>query len=135
MWPVIRQSLELNPVVFDLRPVFDLCWNAGGDPASIARLMPARGTVPLQYLSYLVGKNRTDAAIAFWPRVLETADSANPAYVDILTGYTEFLLQANRVSDAVGGWNNLVERKIVVSGRLDPAAGVSLADPAFSFPL
>jgi tetratricopeptide (TPR) repeat protein len=130
MWPVIRRSLELDPVVFDLRPVFDLCWNAGGDPASIAKLIPASGAVPLQYLSYLMGKNRADAAIEFWPRVRD-----NPAYADVLTGYTEFLQQANRISDAVQGWNDLVDRKIVLSGRLAPAAGVSVSDPDFSFPL
>jgi tetratricopeptide (TPR) repeat protein len=135
MWPVIRRSLELNPLTFDLRPVFDLCWNGGGDPASIANLMPARGTVPLQYLSYLMGRNRIDAAIAFWPRALKTADPANPVYVDVLTGYTESLQQANRISDSVRGWNDLVDRKIVISGRLDPAAGVSVADPDLSFPL
>ena len=52
-----------------------------------------------------------------------------------MTRFSEFLEQTNRVSDAVGVWNQLVDRRVVVSGRLDPAAGVSITDPDFDFPL
>ena len=135
MWPVIGGVLALNPLAIDARPVFDLCWNAGSDSKIILGLLPARGTIPVQYLYWLMGKNKIDAAIEFWPRMLAAPDAANADHVDVLTTYTEFLEQANRVTEAVHGWNQLVERKIVISGRLDPAAGVSVADPDFSFPL
>jgi hypothetical protein len=39
------------------------------------------------------------------------------------------------VPEAVRGWNDLVAKRIVASGRLDPSAGISIADPNFDFPL
>ena len=54
MWPVIRRGLALDPLVFDARPVFDLCWNESGDSKKILELIPTRGRVPLQYLAFLI---------------------------------------------------------------------------------
>ena len=134
-WPMIRRALNLNPLAFDPTPIFDLCWNETGDSKKVLELMPSRGLVSLQYLLYLMNKQKVQAAIDLWPRVLDSADPANPAWVDSLTGFTEFLEQANRSPDAVRSWTQLIDRKIIVSGRLDPGAGVSIADPDFSFPL
>ena len=132
---MIRQALNLNPLAFDPTPIFELCWNETGDSKKILELMPARGLVPLQYLFYLMNKKKAEAAIDLWPRVLDSADPANPDWANSLTGFTEFLQQENRSPDAVRSWNQLVDRKIIASGRLDPGAGVSIADPDFSFPL
>lgn len=134
-WPMIRRALNLNPLAFDPAPIFDLCWSETGDSKKILELMPARGVVPLRYLLYLMNTKRTDAAIEFWPRVLDAADPANASFAGVMIAFVESLERTNRVPDAVRGWNQLVERRIVDSGRLDPSAGVSVADPDFAFPL
>ena len=53
----------------------------------------------------------------------------------MVTAFVDSVLRADRVPDAVRIWNQLVDRKIIESGKLDPAVGISIADPDFSFPL
>lgn len=134
-WPMIRRALNLNPTAFDPTPIFELCWNETNDSKKILDLMPPRGRTPLYYLAYLINKKKVDAAIEFWPHALQAVDPADPFQVEVATAFTDFLEQANRSPDAVRGWNQLVERKIVQSGTLDPQAGASIANPDFNFPL
>ncbi len=116
------------------RPVFDLCWNETGDSKKILDLIPTRGDVALQYLSYLMSTKRTDAALEV---VAAGAGCGGPArsrfIVEVTIRFVEFLERANRVADAVNVWNQLVDRKIVVSGRLDPAAGSFHCGSGFRF--
>jgi tetratricopeptide (TPR) repeat protein len=135
MWPVIKRGLALNPLVFDPRPVFDLCWNESGDSKKILELIPGQGRVPLQYLFYLFDTKRSDAALEVWPRARDAEDQSDPFYVEVTIRFVEFLQMANRLADAVSVWNQLVDRGVVVSGKLNPAAGGSIADPDFNFPL
>ena len=135
MWPVIKRGLALDPLIFDPRPVFDLCWNESGDSKKILELIPARGRVPVQYLDYLITTKRTHAALELWPRARDAEDRSDPYYVAVMIGFSEFLERANEVPDAVTVWNQLVDRGIVTSAKLNPEAGVSIADPDFSFPL
>ncbi|MGA2717077.1 MAG: hypothetical protein ABSG41_28665 [Bryobacteraceae bacterium] len=134
-WPMIRRALNLNPLAFDPTPIFDLCWNETSDSKKILDLIPARGRTPVYYLAYLMNKKKAEAAVEFWPRLLEAAGQPDQGVVDLTTAFVEFLEEANRMPDAIRAWNQLVERNIVVSARLDPKAGVSIADPEFSFPL
>jgi len=135
-WPVIRSALRLDPLVFNPAPIFDLCWSQTGDSKKILGTMPERGAIPVQYLLYLLGTKRTDAAIEAWPRALAAAGTkVSPEVADALILFPDSMVAANRVPEAVRGWNELVARKIVLSGRLDPPAGVSVADPNFDFPL
>ena len=135
MWPVIKRGLALNPLVFDPKPVFDLCWNESGNSQQILDLVPARGSVPVQYLGYLISTKQADAALEAWPRARDAMDRSDPAYVDVMVRFAEFLEEENRVTGAVNVWNQLVDRGIVASGRLDPSAAISVADPDFNFPL
>ena len=133
-WPMIQRALNLNPLGFDPTPVFDLCWNESGDSKKILGLIPGHGTMPLQYLYYLMYRRRTQAAIEFWPRALEVAGPPDQGLIGLTVGFVELLEQANRMPDAVRVWNQIVDRRIVESGRLNPEAGVSVADPDFRFP-
>jgi tetratricopeptide (TPR) repeat protein len=134
-WPMIQRILNLEPLDFDLTPVFELCWKeAGNDPAAawkILDLIPKAGQKPVQYLQFLIGTHRVDAALEALPKAVDVAD---PSDVATLTGFVDFLAGADRVQEAVTVWNQLVERGIVYSGRLDPAKGISIADPDFRFP-
>lgn len=134
-WPVVRRAMALDPLVFDPKPVFDLCWNESLDSKQILDLIPAHGRVPVLYLYYLIITKRTDAALELWPRIIKDADPSNPSLVNVTTQFPEFLEQMNRIPEAVRVWNQMVDHGIIASGRLDPARGVSLADPDFSFPL
>ncbi len=134
-WPMIQRALNLNPLVFDPAPVFDLAWNESGDSKKILAVIPARGRMPVAYLWYLVTRKKAEAALEFWPHALGALDPADAFDVDVSTGFVDFLEQVDRTPDAVRVWNQIVERGILQSGRLDPAAGVSIANPDFSFPL
>jgi tetratricopeptide (TPR) repeat protein len=135
-WPLIARALALNPFGFNPAPIFDLCWSQGGDEKKITALMPTQGMVPVEYLIYLLTTKRTDAAIDFWPATL-AAGAVNLASSEaqVLAQYPDFLIAANRIPEAVRGWNDLVAKKIIASGRLDRSAGMFIADPNFDFPL
>ena len=78
--------------------------------------------------------NRPEAAAELWPEALGAFDPSVPANFDEVVAYCDFMARNNRMSSAVRAWNQLVDRNIIRSGHLDPATGVSIADPDFSFP-
>ncbi len=135
-WPLISRALALEPVGVNPKPIFDLAWNQASDERKIAALIPSQGTIPVEYLIYLLTTKRTDAAIDFWPRAL-AAGAVNVASPEAqaLVQYPDFLIAANRIPGAVRGWNDLVAKKVIASNRLDPAAGIFIGDPNFDFPL
>jgi len=134
-WPMIQRALNLDPLAFDPRPVFDLCWNLTSNSQKILGVIPSHGAISVQYLAYLMSRKRVDAAVELWPRAIQAANGANPSEVQVVSAATDFMLQAGRAQDATGIWNQLVDRKIIESGKLDPAAGLSIADSDFIFPL
>jgi tetratricopeptide (TPR) repeat protein len=132
-WPMIQRILNLEPLGFDPTPVFELCWRQTTDNGKIVSLIPKRGHRPIQYLAFLIRTKRTDTALEVWPEALAAADGADAFDVGTLTGFVDFLAGADRI-EAVTVWNQLVDRGMIHSGHLDPAKGVSIADPDFRFP-
>jgi tetratricopeptide (TPR) repeat protein len=137
-WPMIQRVLNLEPLGFDPSLVFDLCWrqeadDPGGGARKILSLVPKRGYRPIQYLAFLIGTKRTDAALDVWPEALAAAAPADAYDVGTLTGFVDFMAGADRMREAVTVWNQLVDRGMIHSGRLDPATGLSIADPYFRF--
>jgi tetratricopeptide (TPR) repeat protein len=137
-WPMIRRILNLDPLGFDTAPVFELCWrqaagNTVGFSRTILGLIPGSGNLPIQYLYFLIATHRTEAALDAWPEALAAADPADSSDTQTLIGFADFLAGGDRLSEAVTIWNQLVERGIIHSGRLDPVRGVSVADPDFRF--
>ena len=135
---MIQRILNLDPLGFNPVLVFELCWNQSSAARQILGLIPARGLTPIQYLAFLIRTRRADAAFDAWPKALAAADAnrntAAEAYdIDTLTGFAEFLTGADRIPEAVTVWNQMVERGMIHSGRLDPAKGISIADPDFQF--
>ena len=128
---MIRRALNLNPLAFDPTPIFDLCWNETGDSKKVLELMPSQGVVSLQYLLYLMNRKKADAALDLWPRVLDSADPANPDWANSLTGFTEFLQQENRWPDAVRSWNQLVGQKDYCLRAARPSGGGFYRGPGF----
>jgi tetratricopeptide (TPR) repeat protein len=132
-WPMIQRILNLEPLGFDTAPIFELCWRQATDNRRILSLIPKRGYRPIQYLEFLIETRRTDAALDAWPEALAAADPADSFDSGTLIGFAEFLAGADRVTEAVTAWNRLVDRGIIHSGHLDPAKGISVADPDFMF--
>jgi tetratricopeptide (TPR) repeat protein len=137
-WPMIQRILNLDPLGFDTMPVFELCWRQAADnqvsfSRRILSLIPKGGQKPIEYLDFLIRTRRTEAALDAWQEALAAADPADSFDSGTLIGFTEFLAGADRVAEAVTVWNQLVDRGIVHSGHLDPAKGISVADPDFRF--
>ncbi len=135
-WPMIQRILDLDPLGFDLTPVFDLCWRLAGDnPAQILSLIPKNGPKPVQYLAFLMATNRAAAALQVWPAALAAVRrSEAPDDLAAPRGFPDFLVRAGRVAESVNVWNQLVDSGTVHSGHLEPAKGDSIADPEFKFP-
>jgi hypothetical protein len=134
-WGMIERILALDPLGFDLAPVFDLCWRLDGDnPARIAETIPKKGPKPVQYLAFLMATNRVDAALQVWPAAMSAVRQPGSAITDKAIEFPDFLVRASRVAESVNAWNQLVDRGMIQSGHLDPARGESIADPEFRFP-
>jgi hypothetical protein len=142
-WAMIARILSLEPLGFNPAPVFELCWRLASDNQStnqdtasrkILSVIPKRGHKAVQYLEFLIATHRPDAALDAWPNALAAADPTDLSDVAALTQFADSLTGADRIPEAVNVWNQLVERGMIHSGRLDPAKGVSIADPDFQFP-
>jgi hypothetical protein len=135
---MIQRILNLDPLGFDPTPVFELYWreNAGNQvdfSRRILSLIPKRDDRPIQYLRFLTATRRTEAALDAWPEALAVADPTDSFDRGTLVGFAEFLAGSDRLPESVTFWNQLVDRGIVRSGHLDPAKGISVADPDFKF--
>lgn len=132
-WPMIRRCLELEPFGFEPNAVFDLAWRVASDAKQIQVLIPSRSPKTLRYLSYLSASGRTEAAIALWPAALESIDRSLKGDVALAQEFPGFLVNKGQVPAALRAWNQLVDRSVLRSGRIEPANGTLLADPEFSF--
>ncbi len=129
-----RRCLSLDPLLFDPRPVFALAWRVTSDSKKVRGILPQTGPRLMDYLDYLMSTNRPEAAAEIWPEALGAFDPSVPANFDEAVAYCDFMARNSRMSGAVRAWNQLVDRNIIRSGHLDPATGVSIADPDFNFP-
>jgi len=134
-WPVVQHVLLLDPLAVDLRPLFDLCWHETEDPAKIASVLPRRDSILVPYLQFLVETKRIDAAALLTPSVLAVADRTSVSDRDQLLNLIDLLLEKDRTKEAVDVWNQLVDRGMILNGKLNPGNGESLADPGFQYPL
>jgi tetratricopeptide (TPR) repeat protein len=136
-WPMIQRILNLDPMGFDLTPVFELCWSQDdsnpGASRKILSLIPRHGHSAIDYLQFLMTTHRAEAALEAWPEALRATDAGNVPGIETLIRFADFLVEGNRTTDAVPVWNQLVGRGFIHSGRLDPAKGASIADPEFKF--
>jgi len=134
-WPVVQHLLLLDPLAVDLRPLFDLCWRETEDPAKIASVLPRRESILVPYLQFLVQTKRIDAAALLTPSVLAVVERSSTSDRDQLLNLIDLLLEKDRTKEAVDVWNQLVDRGMILNGKLNPRDGESLADPGFQYPL
>ena len=136
VWPMVERILKLDPLGFDPMSVFDLCWReTGGDAQRVQAMIPATENRRAQYLTFLIAREHPDAAMAAWPAALAETRRDDAADVARLSEFVDALLRADRAADAVIVWNQLVDRGMIASAKLDPDKGSAIADPQFRFPL
>ena len=133
-WPVVQGVLSLDPLVVDLRPLFDLCWRETDNPEKVLSIIPRRPSIIFPYLQFLIESQRVNAAVKLVPTALSVARPTVPADRDELLALVDLLLQQKRGPDAAQVWNQLIDRDLVQSGRIQPDKGMSLADPEFQYP-
>ena len=117
-----RRALEIS--YGDLTPVFRLCWLATSDPRAIERMLPPAGqpvakATELQYLQFLLGTRRFDAARPIAYGIAAQADDGN---LPILIQYCDAMVEGH-TDAALDVWNVLCRRKLIPFDPLTPAGG------------
>lgn len=113
-------------LTFDPRPMFDLCWNVTQDAAVIMdRAIPRKHFILTSYLFYLLGTQRTDAALATARALFPMAiPSDYVAFINLCNS----LMTARNVEGSIAVWNAMADRKLFELGALHPENGVSLTN-------
>jgi tetratricopeptide (TPR) repeat protein len=124
----VRSATEI--AYQDQGALFALCWRMTEDPGVVLeKAIPERGDVLPQYLSYLLRRERLDAAGPVAERVAALG-SRNVA--PLLLVWCDRLLMAERTEEAVRAWNGLCARGLTARRPLASAEGRSLTNGDFS---
>ena len=140
MWPYIRRAIDVTTRqdklhVFDLIPLYDLCWRTGTDPHFLLTLVPERENTLITYFQYLAHHGHIEVAIAAFPRAIQFATAAIPEHRAIFVEYIDLLFREGRAKELVETWNQLVAKKIILSTEVHPERAAAVTNPEFEFPL
>jgi len=104
------------------RAAFDLAWRATGDGDLIARRMiPLRSDIYFEYLNYLSGTERLDAALDAWNRIVASGLSFESK--DALT-FLDALIAHRRIDQLISARTTLEKRSPSVTGKGGPDANL-----------
>jgi hypothetical protein len=133
-WPQANECLRMISVFgfttgrYDPVPVFQLCWNMEPNAEKIlSQAIPPSPQIEQIYLSYLMKNAKIDAQIGLVARMLPNA-TADELWV--LIPHINALTGAGQIDTAVHEWNEMIDRKLLPYGPLNPAGGSSLTDGA-----
>jgi len=127
-WRWARRAAEM--AYGDPGPLLRLAWKASPDAGTILeRVIPERGEMLSQYLSFLLSQQQVEGARGAAERLLERGDAR---HVGVLLGYCDRLLEGGRVAPAVAVWNALAGRRWIGHEALAPERGVSLTNAGFA---
>ena len=125
-WPWAKQALTIG--VSDLQPIFRMAWALSGDADLISeKAIPDRPLVLAQYLVWLAGAGKLDAAQTISQRLLPQATQDE---VPSLQYYCDRQLAEGHFAAAQIAWNGLVARKLLTAEAVPTASG--LEDGMFS---
>jgi tetratricopeptide (TPR) repeat protein len=129
-WRWARQAAAM--FYGDPAPLFRLCWKVAADPNLIlTRVLPDREQILRQYLGFLLGENRLEAAEPVAERVLK---EGTPESFQTVLNYCDRLLEAGLLEPAVRMWNSLASRNPIRCSALDPERGVVATNGDFAAP-
>jgi tetratricopeptide (TPR) repeat protein len=128
-WRWMREALQTAPARGDMALLFRLCWSLSEDPELIReRAIPERPEALRQYLSFLLGTARLEAAQAVAERILRRATVDD---VPLLVAYCDRLLEARQPTTAAHLWNAIVGGGLLSYQALRPANGLALTNGDF----
>ena len=128
-WPAVKAALATS--YDDIAVLFSNCWALSPDPQTILeKAIPDRADVLRQYLVYLLGERRMEAAEPVAARVLAKPDK--DAAGALLT-YCDQLLEAGRDGPAVAVWNGLSKQRLIPYPTVSVEAG-KLTNGEFGLP-
>jgi tetratricopeptide (TPR) repeat protein len=128
-WPAVKAALATS--YNDVSPLFRNCWALNSDARTILeKAIPDRPAVLRQYLVYLVGERRMEAAEPVAARVLARPDKGAAG---ALLMYCDQLLEGGRGGPAVDVWNGLSKRGLIPYPAVSVEAG-KLTNGEFGMP-
>ena len=128
-WPAVRAALATS--YDDVSPLFQNCWALSSDPRTILeKAIPDRPDVLRQYLVYLLGEKRMEAAEPVAAKVLAKPDKDAAG---ALLSYCDQLLEAGRGEPAVAVWNGLSKQGLIPYQAVSVEAG-KLTNGDFGMP-
>jgi hypothetical protein len=108
-WPVAKSALEMS--YSDVSQLFQDCWALSTDGETILQnAIPDRPKILQEYLAFLTGEGKLDAAAPVAKRVMARADQESLAS---LLAYCDRLLESDRMDGARAVWTVLGERKLI----------------------
>ncbi len=129
-WPVVKAALTIS--YGDVSAQFRNCWSLSQDaPTILERAIPDRPKVLREYLEFLIGEKRMEAAAPVAERVLARAGAEDTA---ALLSYSDYLLEAGQSRRALALWNDLNGRKLLPYAPLAAEMGRSLTNGDFARP-
>jgi hypothetical protein len=116
----LEKALVADP---DLRrPAFDMAWRATGDGDLIAReMIPLRLDISFEYLHYLSGTERLNAACDVWNRIVASGLSFESKAA---LPYLDALIAHRRIDQLISARTTLEKRSPSVTGKGDPNANL-----------
>ena len=131
-WPAARDALQ--HMALDTPTLFEDCWALSPDSGLILeRAIPDQPTVLIDYLNFLVSRNRLDAAKPVSDRIMGI--DGGPDAAKALFNYCDWLATNNSPAQAVVVWNWLCRRKFLPYDALEPEeAGHCLTNGGFTLP-
>lgn len=128
-WPAVKAALATS--YDDVSPLFHNCWELSSDPQTILEnAIPDRPAVLIQYLVYLLGERRMEAAEPVAARVLAKPDQDAAG---ALLAYCDQILEAGRGEPAVAVWNGLSKQGLIPYPAVSVEAG-KLTNGEFGMP-
>ncbi len=127
-WVWARQAAEI--AYHNQAALFDLCWRSSDNAEEIARrVLPDNPHIVAQYLDYLLGRGRLDAAGPVAVRLIVFGRSQD---VPVLLNYCDRMIQTGRAADAVRSWNGLASRGLIPRHPVHPERGQPVSNVSFS---
>jgi hypothetical protein len=99
-WQTASEALQMS--WGDRSALFELANQAEGGRARLEAVLPARREVRINYAAFLLTKGSTKEAAPF---VVEAARSSTPDEVAMFRGWSELLVQARLIGDALKVWD------------------------------
>jgi hypothetical protein len=113
-WLWTRKALEVG--TRDLGALFDLCWQAANNRATIwTRAMPDRKEIWNEYLAYLLTTAHWDAAAGTAGKLVQRATAEDS---HMLLGFCDLAIERKDAAAAVPVWNGLCARGLIASTAL-----------------